>query len=613
MVDNHKLKFKEVTPEITVKKIRDILKSMNIEVIEEFQAENEIDTYSLRISLKGASGIGANGKGTTKMYALASAYAEFLERLQNMRMSPLTQLYRIYKRKSSKFFAFEKEKILTGEELVKENNAFIQMFLQRRGLSNAPQKDKVQALLNVQKMDFKVLKEYNKYICIPYYSIKNKTYCNIPYFISSRFYASNGMCAGNSISEALVQGISEIMERNANSRSIIEKTSFPDIPVSVIKRYPDVFNMYLKVKENPKYRMFIKDASYGGTFPIVCFILLENNTGKFGVKFGAHSDLGIALERVFTEATQGITLDEFCNKSKISFLNEFVDYEKNMINSFRTSNAQYPYQILLDSPDYNYYDFPMVNHLTNNDLLKIEMKKLLDHGYDILINDCSYTGFKSFHLIIPGLSEVGTNSDEIINSVQERLNLQEALLNPQLINDQICKMLIKNLKDAYGSVYEHTLYYFSGVYSNYKYYGSNDYIDLLYLIIVCALKVKNLELASEVIHFINNDLFKNKSNIDIDYIMLEKYIDGLTILKSHDDVIKYMYNMFDYELCNNFDMRFRDLNKIIENNYPSIDIDHEYCDEFLRYEEMICKFKNYQKEHSIDNSELIQTLDKLYI
>ena len=74
---------KECKPEETVKKIKKILKKFEINVVEKEIININNSFYSTRVELKEIKEIGTNGKGVTKEYALASAYAEFMERLQS--------------------------------------------------------------------------------------------------------------------------------------------------------------------------------------------------------------------------------------------------------------------------------------------------------------------------------------------------------------------------------------------------------------------------------------------------------------------------------------------------------------------------------------------------
>ena len=82
MSDLQQMRYKETSPQKTVKRIKEILKNNNVEVEENWTKKSSVNTYSLRLCIKGTN-LGQNGKGMTKDFALASAYAEFLERYQN--------------------------------------------------------------------------------------------------------------------------------------------------------------------------------------------------------------------------------------------------------------------------------------------------------------------------------------------------------------------------------------------------------------------------------------------------------------------------------------------------------------------------------------------------
>lgn len=74
---------KECKPQLTIEKIKKILKQNNIKVKEyKFKNINK-ELYSIRIEIKGFYNLGTNGKGISKDSAKASAYAELMERLQS--------------------------------------------------------------------------------------------------------------------------------------------------------------------------------------------------------------------------------------------------------------------------------------------------------------------------------------------------------------------------------------------------------------------------------------------------------------------------------------------------------------------------------------------------
>lgn len=73
------LHYKDSSPDATVDRLLKILHECGIDTEEAWGDKSSVDTYSLRVAIKGTT-IGTNGKGVTEEYARASAYAEFFER-----------------------------------------------------------------------------------------------------------------------------------------------------------------------------------------------------------------------------------------------------------------------------------------------------------------------------------------------------------------------------------------------------------------------------------------------------------------------------------------------------------------------------------------------------
>ena len=224
-------------------------------------------------------------------------------------------------------------------------------------------------------------------------------------------YGSNGMCAGNTPEEAIVQGLSEIFERVAQKRLFIEKTALPIIPDSFIQKYPYVYDMYNKAKSNKNFTVSLRDCSFGGKYPVAALFVVEKNTGRYGLKLGCHPNMGIAMERTFTEICQGLDIFEYSvSRSILDFMNCHVNDSSNIVNSYKTGNSQYPYQLFGSSSLYDFYEMPDVSQISNSELAKRWLSEI-QKKYDVLIRDVSYTGFPSYHIIIPGLSEFSDFSD----------------------------------------------------------------------------------------------------------------------------------------------------------------------------------------------------------
>lgn len=293
------MKYKETSPEKTVKRIKEILKNYGVEVEEKWTKKSSVGTYSLRLCIKGTN-LGQNGKGMTKEFAMASAYAEFLERYQNgilvfRQEQPTADLPFIYS---------ADEKSLSIEKLMLQHDSFMnQIYINNE--KECP--DKMRLLEEI-------LGKGNQVVCLPHYSVKGKKVVYIPHVLSCHLIGTNGMCAGNTPEEAMIEGISEILERYVTMQLIYQKIALPEIPDSYLEKFPKVKMLMERLRKKEEYVCKLLDCSFGGKYPVAGLVIFQKNTGRFGFKLGAHPDYGIAMERCFTEAAQGMDIYKYASR-----------------------------------------------------------------------------------------------------------------------------------------------------------------------------------------------------------------------------------------------------------------------------------------------------------
>lgn len=607
--DNHKLKFKTCSPIETVENILKKLDEIGIETDESWMDVSDIGTYSLRVSLKGSL-IGANGKGMTKEYARASAYAEFCERLQNYKLIPNHTFCTLIVNNEFNYSFFPEEKRLSAAKLVEENSAFIQMVLKNRGVNEAPEKEKIEALQKLQKMDFNVYGVKDSFLCIPFYSIKNNKVQYIPYFMYNLHYGSNGMCAGNEMNEALVQGISEIYERLVHARISKEKPVLPDIPDEYVKKYPEVYEMYQAIRDMEGFDAYLKDCSFGGEYPVAGLVVVTKNTGKYGIKYGAHPDYGIAMERLFTEATQGVDIKKFATRSTFDFTNEGVGSNLNIMNGFKTSEANFPYQIFGDEPTYTFVEQEDVRTKTNKELREKWINKFIEDGYDVLIHDASFLGIPSYHILVPGLSEMNISDEMAFEAENARYHVKNLINNPKLIDKDNVKYLTSVLSYYSGSIAENRLKDHTGLFSSYPYIGSEAEADYIYMLSMCNAMMDRYDLAVFNMDIFLNVIAQRGGKTDMKYKLIREYFVGRLNHLSHEDVMTYFRKLYDAEYYEYIDELFRDVNQICIKQYPTIqyaaeDKNSAESTKMLRtFEEMIKKVKAYQEIHLVDQEAL---------
>lgn len=610
MRTNKENNYKDEFPVKTVGKLKRILEEMKIEVEEEWSPQSTIGTLSLRLNIKGTK-IGSNGKGMTEDYARASAYAELFERYQNMKLQGNATLCNVLRNNQYEFQLFPDEKLLSAEELAKENNAFIKMFLKNRNIVDSEDMENaIIELSKVQKMDYNLFLEKDKVLSIPFYSVKEHRITYVPFFSANLHYGSNGMCAGNTASEALVQGLSEIIERVAQTKIVMEQVKLPDVPEEYLMKHPAIYNMYKITQQIEDYAIFIKDCSFGGKYSAAALVIVEKNTGKFGIKVGAHPDYNIAIERLFTEATQGMSLENFAKKTVFDFYNRGVTSQTNLLNGFKTGDALYPYQLLSEDSEYKFIEPADVSEVSNKEMLQNMMNSFLNDGYDVLIHDVSYLGFPSYQVLVPGISEMNYPDANYFEAENTRFHVQQLLNQPEYINRSNCKYVISVLNFFKHSLMDNSMSNLTGCFSHEKYPAKEVGLDNYYFLSMCYILMGDYEAARKEMWMINTSMQQRNIPANVKYRCMEYYMAGMANLKDHNRVMEYIKKLFDNDISNEVGELFSNTDKVLVKQYPLFNIqavraaeDKDVllkAKEYLIFEEVFKKYKEKQKENVIN-------------
>lgn len=587
--------YKDRSPEQTVEHIMGILKELGIETTEIWDHSNEIGTFSLRVAIHG-SNLGSNGKGVSKAYARASAYAELMERYQNMWLARSPHLW------ENKYYFeyFIDECYLTAEELIEADSAFMRMYFNKRGMDDAAFEEKAAAFRKAQRMDYNLSEINNRYLCFPFYNVNRRTTEYIPYFAYSVYYASNGMCAGNTPEEALVQGLSEILERHVQKRIIKEHISLPDIPEDTISAYPAVYELFNRIKQNNQYHAMLKDCSLGGKYPAAALVIIEKDTGCFGMKLGCHPDYGIAMERAITEAAQGNNIYEYVRRSKLDMLNQFVDNDTNILNGYKTGQARLPFEILLSPPAYEYVPVMPVHSFSNHEILQLLLDRIMAEGYEVLIRDVSVTGFPGFHVIIPGFSEVINMSDTWFTATNTKHHIMKLLNKPSAITPDNCKYIINVMDYFANSLLENTMRSYYGVLTNFECPAEEFGMGWLYCTAMCHVLCRDYKKAAERIGLLLKHIGDIAGSHGSFYHAVNHYLTGMDKLNDHNRVINYLKQFYNEEICGRLSYIFEKPKEVMIRQYPEhncLDFDKcagEKCCDYHVYKYVTDRFKDMQ-------------------
>ena len=393
-------KHKDKSPELTIQEIRQILGELEIftNEIDWYSASNHCHSVRLIDSEIPDGRIGTNGKGVSRIWALASAYGEFMERLQN------EMLYTRHFGLMDDDVFYPDEKLLKMQTIIENNHNIFCEF---------------------SDDDKEELIKYRAYAnSVPYLHLNKNKVEYLPICILRSMTGSTGMCAGNTASEALLQGLCEIFERYALKQIVLHDFATPTIPNSVIKNYntQKLFNDF----SQQGFSFQFKDCSLDDFIPVVAIIIYNDDFSKYRVNIGADPVFEIALERCITEINQGtnaldramIPIDlsiPFSNQQKLAEFN----------NAKHTGTGQILNTFFRNGKNSKKSKIFHNNFINNNESLNFFLQNLMNKGYNIYIRDVSFLNFPAYHIFIP---EMSINRKYDNSFIIQRI-IKETLLN----------------------------------------------------------------------------------------------------------------------------------------------------------------------------------------
>ena len=441
-------KFKEAQPLATVNRIRSALFDAGIFTVEKWSDSGINGCYSTRIEIAGTS-IGQNGKGVTREFALASGYAEFMERLQSgyIYVGKIDDELEQYRG----FISDPSEREYTIAEYIGKYGDELQPLAKRLGAVV------VDEILSYCRYEH-TLDKAKDFSAIPFRNIASGKVLYMPLPLLRDIYATNGTCAGNSEQEALVQGLSELMERNHNLRILTECITPPTVPEDYLQQF-EAYGMIREICQKSQCELIVKDCSLGTGFPVIAAVFLSRRSHRYIVKFGAHPVFEIALERCLTEMLQGRNFEDASSTSTIAYSKAEVLTHDNIHNVVKCASGKYYYKFFTAESEEKFVPFSDRTGMDNAQLLDYCRKLYRDMGYEIYVRKCGYLQFPSYQIIVPGFSEIYNYG---LTRLKERNSLHkssEILNNLTEADDNQLRTLYSYLRYKENFALENTLSY----------------------------------------------------------------------------------------------------------------------------------------------------------
>ena len=421
-------KFKERKPSETVAEIKEILNGIGISLKEKWHDSGIENCWSLTLSPECSSPF-SNGKGITKEFAQASAYGEFIERLQGGLF--FYKYQSIIRDPELNIHSFAPDaKYMTVDEL-KENGEWMDYIIDTY-------KGNITRESLAEQCKIYACADDGKILTLPFYSIFEDKYVYLPIAFVDQIFATNGCCVGNTTEEAWVHALAEMMERHSSLDVLTNGKSAPKMPKEVLEKFPTVSKIINEIRQNGDFDIEIYDYSIGNGFPIISTRIINKKTHSYLVNVAADPVLEIAVERTLTEIFQGKNVKNFTSSHRGEILSKLSDFplQSNIINQLETGNGLFTADFFAEeiTCQRTAATFQDNSNKTNKELLQYMLGLYKNLNKPVLVRNFSFLGFPCYRFVVPGFSEAFS------------VKLDSPFVE-YAIADQVCKTL-RNVKDA---------------------------------------------------------------------------------------------------------------------------------------------------------------------
>jgi len=291
-----------IHPADTVEKIKEAFKEFDlvprVKIIKHCD-----DLWYVRLTIPEIKAV-SNGKGTTEITALASAYAELAERISGGMDTGLdiAPHRKIYGTKNDLIYDVMLYKYMKGYQWTHQDN-----------LQNPVLAEDLLSCHGFVKEQFDLLKQESELMrhWVTGYSLLQDKEVKVPLLFVKWISATNGLASGNTIEEAIVHGACEIFERDAAIKFLRrpDEKGYPTIDHGSIN--DETVQKLLKYFKQHNIGTVIKDIGQG-IYPVLAVMTFNMSLSPRHVSYnvfkaGSSFDTLEALLRCFTERMQGTT------------------------------------------------------------------------------------------------------------------------------------------------------------------------------------------------------------------------------------------------------------------------------------------------------------------
>ncbi len=603
-----KMRGKECSPKETLEKIGKIYDRLGLSLNREDFDSGVENCYSCRLTLKGGTKnyIGTNGKGMSPELCLASANGEMIERLSN-------RIFVAMRDDDDKMLDMVQTQYPFYSPRDPEQPDCIRR-LKEKIAASVPPPHILQSPMDLTESMLEQLAPRGldgRYPTLPFYRPGETEPVYLPERIITMFASSNGMAAGNTLEEAMVEGISEILERYAQGILDDGEITPPQLPDEEIDKYPHIRRVIDQITKDPRYEVRVLDCSLGKGLPVVCGVIINKDTGFFGTKYGCQPNMGIALERVFTESLQGLRLEEASRKNTPDFHAYLANRRTDKWNAIKAGFGQVTSRLLMDEPDYEFRPWKSTEGKSNKEIMHELIRLMQELGADVYVHDASYLGFPVVHIYAAGIAELIPVDIIQLKSMALCSRVRKSFLQLDAVSEEQVREIALFARIKKGSILENTFSMISGLFLTGEAPGSPYEAEFLEAVSLYQLGAAE-EAAAILQKLARNPYLTEESSLFLPAAAI--YVDGIASGTPEEQVFSVVKKLCPAR-AEKVREAFRDRTKTLSVIYPSgngkepSELD-ESMSCYPAIHRLYARLVQEEKEHPVDPAEIIRVLSE---
>lgn len=431
--------YKERSAEETVVRIREILQRYDLLPNETDPTNPFPEIHSITLQLgPDRGGFKAHGKGRTIAYCKASAYAEFVERLQNGLYATYSRTLLSQLREELGFFYDPRERFMSREALLRLPEPVLGDLIRWTGMSR---QEFVEAYF-----DRVAAHALPGVVAVPFFCSEDSRAHYLPLNLLLMAVGSNGMAAGNTLNEAIYQAICELMERWAAAQVFYRQLTPPTVPADWLRRFPEEYAVIRSVEQSGRFKVLVKDFSAGVGIPAIGLMILDPERQTYRLNVGCDTSFQVALSRCLTEVFQGVPNDEAFASCMLGIPAEelecFTRDDDAALNLRQAIFAQFtinnsgvfPRSLFGETESYAFDPGVFATRESYADEVARLIEVFRRQGRPVYIRPVSYLGFPSVFVYIPEVSAMGRKNAPAVRQHGVFESIEWDKIEPQVRN-----------------------------------------------------------------------------------------------------------------------------------------------------------------------------------